>query len=153
MLSPSMKRWTRGRRSTATWRHRLPQNRLTRTIWSPIPVANARRVLGGSPQTNRQGRQAGVLRTQLKMVHDAASVVDEPLGHVIGGDYIFHVESAAMLQPGCFSRKSTNSSGGWMTAPTTVGSSRRPHRSFWRSHNCLRGLCRCWPAPDCGVYC
>lgn len=45
--------------------------------------------------------KAGVLRTQLKMVHDAAeSVVDKPLGHVIGGDYIFHVESAAMLQTG-----------------------------------------------------
>jgi hypothetical protein len=45
--------------------------------------------------------KAGVLRTQLKIVHDAAaSVADEPLGHVIGGDYIFRSESATMLQSG-----------------------------------------------------
>ncbi|WP_419917376.1 BREX system P-loop protein BrxC [Candidatus Poriferisodalis sp.] len=45
--------------------------------------------------------KAGVLRTQLKIVHEAAgSVADEPLGCVIGGDFIFHSESASMLQSG-----------------------------------------------------
>lgn len=45
--------------------------------------------------------KAGVLRTQLKIVHEAArSVANEPLGNVIGGDFIFHSESASMLQSG-----------------------------------------------------
>jgi hypothetical protein len=45
--------------------------------------------------------KAGVLRTQLKIVHEAArSVADEPLGHVIGGDFVFRSESASMLQSG-----------------------------------------------------
>ena len=45
--------------------------------------------------------KAGVLRTQLKIVHEASqSVADKPLGHVIGGDFIFHSESASMLQSG-----------------------------------------------------
>ncbi len=45
--------------------------------------------------------KAGVLRTQLKIVHEAArSVADEPLGHVIGGDFVFQSESASMLQSG-----------------------------------------------------
>ena len=45
--------------------------------------------------------KAGVLRTQLKIVHEAAkSVADEPLGNVIGGDFIFRSESASMLQSG-----------------------------------------------------
>ena len=45
--------------------------------------------------------KAGVLRTQLKIVHEAArSVADQPLGKVIGGDFLFHSESASMLQSG-----------------------------------------------------
>lgn len=45
--------------------------------------------------------KAGVLRTQLKIVHEAArSVADQPLGTVIGGDFLFRSESASMLQSG-----------------------------------------------------
>lgn len=45
--------------------------------------------------------KAGVLRTQLKIVHEAArSVADQPLGSVIGGDFVFRSESASMLQSG-----------------------------------------------------
>ncbi len=45
--------------------------------------------------------KAGVLRTQLKIVHEAArSVADKPLGTVIGGDFVFRSESASMLQSG-----------------------------------------------------
>jgi len=45
--------------------------------------------------------KAGVLRTQLKIVYEAArSVADEPLGHVIGGDFVFRSESATMLASG-----------------------------------------------------
>ena len=45
--------------------------------------------------------KAGVLRTQLKIVHEAArSVADQPLGYVIGGDFVFRSESASMLQSG-----------------------------------------------------
>lgn len=45
--------------------------------------------------------KAGVLRTQLKIVHEAArSVADQPLGTVIGADFIFRSESASMLQSG-----------------------------------------------------
>lgn len=45
--------------------------------------------------------KAGVLRTQLKIVHEAArSVADRPLGHVIGGDFVFRSEAASMLQSG-----------------------------------------------------
>ncbi len=45
--------------------------------------------------------KAGVLRTQLKIVHEAArSTADRPLGHVIGGDFLFRSESASMLQSG-----------------------------------------------------
>jgi hypothetical protein len=42
-----------------------------------------------------------VLRTQLKIVHEAArSVANQPLGTVIGGDFVFRSESASMLQSG-----------------------------------------------------
>ena len=45
--------------------------------------------------------KAGVLRTQLKIVHEATrSVADQPLGTVIGGDFVFRSESASMLQSG-----------------------------------------------------
>jgi len=50
---------------------------------------------------DKAGGKAGVLRTQLKIVHEAArSVADRPLGHVIGGDFVFHSESASMLASG-----------------------------------------------------
>ncbi len=45
--------------------------------------------------------KAGVLRTQLKIVHEAArSVADKPLGTVVGADFVFRSESASMLQSG-----------------------------------------------------
>lgn len=45
--------------------------------------------------------KAGVLRTQLKIVHEAArSVADDPLGKVVGADFVFQSESASMLQSG-----------------------------------------------------
>ncbi|MDW3214983.1 MAG: BREX system P-loop protein BrxC [Ilumatobacteraceae bacterium] len=45
--------------------------------------------------------KAGVLRTQLKIVHEAVkSVADEPVGHVIGGDFVFTSEAASMQQSG-----------------------------------------------------
>jgi hypothetical protein len=45
--------------------------------------------------------KAGVLRTQLKIVHEAArSVADKPLGNVIGGDFLFTSESASLQQSG-----------------------------------------------------
>jgi hypothetical protein len=45
--------------------------------------------------------KSGVLRTQLKIVHEAArSVADQPLGFVVGGDFMFRSESASMLQSG-----------------------------------------------------
>lgn len=54
---------------------------------------------------DRTGK-AGVLRTQLKIVHEAArSVADEPIGHVIGADFVFRSESASMLQSGVLLRE------------------------------------------------
>lgn len=45
---------------------------------------------------DRAGK-AGVLRTQLKMVHEAArAVADEPVGHVVGGDFIYEQQSVGM---------------------------------------------------------
>ena len=50
--------------------------------------------------------KAGVLRTQLKIVHEAArSVAHRPLGEVIGGDFVFRCESASMLQSGVLLRE------------------------------------------------
>ena len=47
-----------------------------------------------------------MLRTQLKIVHEAArSVANAPVGHVIGGDFIFSSESASMLQSGVLLRE------------------------------------------------
>jgi hypothetical protein len=47
------------------------------------------------------GGKAGALRTQLKIVHEAArSVANETLGTVIGGDFVFRSESASMMQSG-----------------------------------------------------
>jgi hypothetical protein len=50
--------------------------------------------------------KAGVLRTQLKIVHEAARhVADRPLGHVIGGDFVFHSEVASMLASGALMKE------------------------------------------------
>lgn len=47
-----------------------------------------------------------MLRNQLKVVHEAArSIADEPLGHVIGGDFIFTSSSADMLSSGVLLRE------------------------------------------------
>jgi hypothetical protein len=49
---------------------------------------------------DRAGK-AGVLRTQLKIVHEAARVVaGEPIGHVVGGDFVYEQQSPGMLQSG-----------------------------------------------------
>jgi hypothetical protein len=48
----------------------------------------------------------GLLRSQLRTTHEAAArVADEPLGHVIGGDFIFEDQEAAMLQTGVLLRE------------------------------------------------
>jgi len=49
---------------------------------------------------DRAGK-AGVLRTQLKIVHEAArDVASDPIGHVVGGDFIYEQQSPGMLQSG-----------------------------------------------------
>lgn len=49
---------------------------------------------------DRAGK-AGVLRTQLKIVHEAArEVAADPIGCVVGGDFIYEQQSAGMLQSG-----------------------------------------------------
>ena len=49
---------------------------------------------------DRAGK-AGVLRTQLKIVHEAVrEVASDPLGHVVGGDFIYEQQSPGMLQSG-----------------------------------------------------
>lgn len=49
---------------------------------------------------DRAGK-AGVLRTQLRIVHEAAgSVADAPVGHVVGGDFLYEEQSPGMLQSG-----------------------------------------------------
>jgi hypothetical protein len=48
----------------------------------------------------------GLLRSQLRTTHEAAQrVADEALGHVIGGDFIFEDQEAAMLQTGVLLRE------------------------------------------------
>ena len=48
----------------------------------------------------------GLLRSQLRTTHEAAvRVADQPLGHVIGGDFIFEDQEAAMLQTGVLLRE------------------------------------------------
>lgn len=47
---------------------------------------------------DRSGR-AGTLRTQLKIVHSATRVVsDDPIGRVVGGDFVYEEQSTGMLQ-------------------------------------------------------
>jgi hypothetical protein len=49
---------------------------------------------------DRAGK-AGVLRTQLKIVHEAArDVAHDQIGHVVGGDFIYDQQSPGMLQSG-----------------------------------------------------
>ena len=48
----------------------------------------------------------GLLRSQLRTTHEAAAQVgDEPLGHVIGADFIFEDQEAGMLQTGVLLRE------------------------------------------------
>jgi len=60
-----------------------------------------RRFWEGALRAIDKAGKAGVLRTQLKIVHEAArSVSDMPIGVVIGADFLFQSESASMLQSG-----------------------------------------------------
>ena len=45
--------------------------------------------------------KGGQLRTQLRMVHEAAArVADAPVGHVVGADFLYEEQSPGMLQSG-----------------------------------------------------
>jgi hypothetical protein len=45
--------------------------------------------------------KSGQLRTQLRMVHEAAAkVADAPIGHVVGADFLYEEQSPGMLQSG-----------------------------------------------------
>lgn len=49
---------------------------------------------------DRAGK-AGVLRTQLKVIHEAAlEVANQPVGHVVGADFLYDQQSAGMQQTG-----------------------------------------------------
>jgi len=49
---------------------------------------------------DRAGK-AGVLRTQLRIVHEAAArVANAPIGHVVGADFLYDEQSPGMLQSG-----------------------------------------------------
>jgi hypothetical protein len=49
---------------------------------------------------DRAGK-AGVLRTQLRIVHEAAAqVAGKPVGHVVGADFLYNEQSPGMLQSG-----------------------------------------------------
>jgi hypothetical protein len=49
---------------------------------------------------DRAGK-AGVLRTQLRIVHEAAAhVAGNPIGHVVGADFLYEEQSPGMLQSG-----------------------------------------------------
>jgi hypothetical protein len=54
---------------------------------------------------DRAGK-AGVLRTQLRIVHEAAaSVASAPIGHVVGADFLYEEQSPGMLQSGVLLRE------------------------------------------------
>jgi hypothetical protein len=54
---------------------------------------------------DRAGK-AGVLRTQLRIVHEAtASVADQSVGHVVGADFLYDEQSPGMLQSGVLLRE------------------------------------------------
>lgn len=49
---------------------------------------------------DRAGK-AGVLRTQLRIMHEAAArVAQEPIGHVVGADFLYDEQAPGMLQSG-----------------------------------------------------
>ena len=49
---------------------------------------------------DRAGK-AGVLRTQLRIVHEAAAhVAEQAIGHVVGGEFVYDEQSPGMLQSG-----------------------------------------------------
>lgn len=49
---------------------------------------------------DRAGK-AGVLRTQLRIVHEAAKeVAEQPIGHVVGGDFLYHQQAPILQQSG-----------------------------------------------------
>lgn len=49
---------------------------------------------------DRAGK-AGVLRTQLRITHEAAaSVANKPMGHVVGADFLYQEQAPGMLQSG-----------------------------------------------------
>jgi hypothetical protein len=54
---------------------------------------------------DRAGK-AGVLRTQLRIVHEAAArVASAPIGHVVGADFLYEEQSPGMLQSGVLLRE------------------------------------------------
>lgn len=54
---------------------------------------------------DRAGK-AGVLRTQLRIIHEAArSVAPDPVGHVVGADFIYDQQQAGMLGSGVLLRE------------------------------------------------
>jgi len=54
---------------------------------------------------DRAGK-AGVLRTQLRIIHEAArSVAPDPIGHVVGADFIYDQQQAGMLGSGVLLRE------------------------------------------------
>ena len=45
--------------------------------------------------------KAGVLRTQLRIVHEAArEVAEQPVGHVVGADFLYHQQAATLQMSG-----------------------------------------------------
>jgi hypothetical protein len=45
--------------------------------------------------------KAGVLRTQLRIVHEAArAVAEQPVGHVVGADFLYHQQAATLQMSG-----------------------------------------------------
>jgi len=48
-----------------------------------------------------QAGKAGVLRTQLRIIHEATrEVADEPVGHVVGADFLYSQQAPALQQSG-----------------------------------------------------